>query len=218
MVKSRVNTEASSPSWSSLSVRPPRILTFNKRELLCQLLSVRIFYAEHHPVGEIHEILLNCACSSSSVRFCLSLCFKLVLAINPSNRHISMRSIMETPTLAFLLADRHYLVTTPLMFCNSLLLRLARSNADFVNRHVSAIWAARPPRGNHLQHAWRRPAVCLLPFKLQHQQVTDVFLRHQQERMGLICDNFLLSARHRRKETLISTHTHSQHVLFNWGL
>lgn len=57
---------------------------------------------------------------------------------------------METPTLAFqenlreassffLLADRHYLVTTPLMFCNSLLLRLARSNADFVNRHVSAI-------------------------------------------------------------------------------
>lgn len=76
-----------------------------------------------------------------------------------------------------------------------LLLALSGSDADFVNFHVRALRVSRPPGGNHLQHAGGRPTVGLLPFKLQHQQVTNILLSHQQEGMSLIGCNFLLPDR-----------------------
>lgn len=64
-----------------------------------------------------------------------------------------------------------------------LLLCLSGPDADLVDIHVVAAGVSGPPRGDHVQHVGGRPAVRLLPFKLQHQQIPDIFLRHQQERM-----------------------------------
>ena len=75
-----------------------------------------------------------------------------------------------------------------------LLLGLANSDPDPVNPHVSAVGVPGPPGGHHLQHAGGGPAVVLLPVELEHQQVPDVLLRHQEERVGLIGRDLLFPA------------------------
>lgn len=83
-----------------------------------------------------------------------------------------------------------------------LLLGLSGSNADLAHLHVRAV-AAAPPRRNHFQHPGGGPTVCFLPFELQHQQIPDVLLRHQQEGMRPICRDFLLPAQHREERTVL---------------
>ena len=83
---------------------------------------------------------------------------------------------------------------TRMCWTNILLLGLANSDPDPVNRHVGAVGVPGPPGRHHLQHAGGRPAVVLLPSELEHQEVPNVLLRHQKERVGLIGRNLLFPA------------------------
>ena len=74
------------------------------------------------------------------------------------------------------------------------MLGLANSDPDPVNPHVSAVGVPGPPGGHHLQHAGGGPAIVLLPVELEHQEVPDVLLRHQEEREGLIGRDLLFPA------------------------
>lgn len=69
--------------------------------------------------------------------------------------------------------------------------------------HVGGVRISGPPGGNHLEHAGRGPAIGLLPFELQHQEVADALLGHQQERVRLVGGNFFLSARQKEKKLAV---------------